>query len=56
METIEGEAMRLGARAIFLGGANAENRGFYRRLGFAGRRSLMQKDLRSPASSALFRP
>jgi GNAT superfamily N-acetyltransferase len=45
MERIEKEAMRFGARQIYLGGANAENRGFYWRLGFAGRRSLMQKSL-----------
>jgi len=47
METIESEAMRLGVRALYLGGANAENRGFYWRLGFDGQRSLMQKALRS---------
>ena len=46
LEMIEREAFRRGARAIFLGGASAENRGFYRRLGFSGRRSLMQKALR----------
>lgn len=45
MEAIETEAVRLGASAIYLGGANAENRGFYWRLGFSGRRSLMQKAL-----------
>lgn len=37
--------MRLGAQSIYLGGANSENRGFYRRLGFAGRKSLMHKGL-----------
>jgi GNAT superfamily N-acetyltransferase len=51
MEAIEGAAVRLGARAIFLGGANADNRGFYQRLGFAGRRSLMQKGLRVRSAS-----
>ncbi len=45
MEGIELEAIRLGARAIYLGGANAANRGFYWRLGFQGRKSLMQKAL-----------
>jgi GNAT superfamily N-acetyltransferase len=45
METIEREAIRLRARTIHLGGANTENRGFYWRLGFQGRRSLMQKGL-----------
>jgi GNAT superfamily N-acetyltransferase len=45
MEAIESEAIRLGAQAIFLGGANPENRGFYWRLGFAGRRSVMHKGL-----------
>ena len=45
MEAIESEAICLGAQAIFLGGANADNRGFYRRLGFAGRKSLMHKGL-----------
>jgi GNAT superfamily N-acetyltransferase len=47
IEAIEVQAIRV-ARGIFLGGANAQNRGFYWRLGFAGRRSLMQKAL--PAS------
>lgn len=45
METIEKEALQLGARAIYLGGATTETRGFYGRLGFAGRKSLMQKGL-----------
>ena len=45
MQAIESEAIRLGVQSIFLGGANAENRGFYWRLGFAGRGSLMQKGL-----------
>jgi GNAT superfamily N-acetyltransferase len=45
MEAIESEAIRLSATAIFLGGANADNRGFYWRLGFAGRKSLMHKGL-----------
>lgn len=45
MEAIESEGIRLGAQAIFLGGANPENRGFYWRLGFAGRKSLMHKGL-----------
>lgn len=52
MEAIEREAIELGARGLYLGGANTENRGFYWRLGFAGRRSLMQKALpaRRPTS------
>jgi ribosomal protein S18 acetylase RimI-like enzyme len=45
MEAIESEAISLGAQSIYLGGANAENRGFYWRLGFAGRGSLMHKGL-----------
>ena len=45
METIENEASALGATELYLGGANAENRGFYWRLGFMGRRSLMRKAL-----------
>jgi predicted N-acetyltransferase YhbS len=45
IETLEHQARRLGASAIYLGGANAENRGFYSHLGFAGRRSLMHKGL-----------
>ena len=45
MREIEDAARRLGAREIYLGGANAENRGFYHRLGYAGRRSLMRKGL-----------
>lgn len=52
METIEREAIRLRAGAIYLGSANAQNRGFYRRLGFAGRRSLMQKALPSGLSAS----
>lgn len=43
MERLEGQAIRLNARILYLGGANTENRGFYQRLGFSGRRSLMQK-------------
>ena len=46
MNAIEAEAMSLGARSIFLGGANEENRRFYSRLGYQGRNSLMQKGLR----------
>ncbi len=45
LEAVESEAIRLGVTSIYLGGANAENRGFYWRLGFAGRRSLMHKGL-----------
>lgn len=45
MAAIESEAIRLGAQSIYLGGANTENRGFYWRLGFAGRGSLMHKGL-----------
>ena len=45
MESLEANAIRVGARVIYLGGAKAENRAFYWRLGFAGRRSLMQKAL-----------
>src|SRR5919201_3570794 len=49
MAAIEFEAIRLGAQSIYLGGAGAQNRGFYWRLGFAGRGSLMHKGL--PLSS-----
>ncbi|HKF18871.1 MAG TPA: GNAT family N-acetyltransferase [Candidatus Dormibacteraeota bacterium] len=45
MEAVEAEARRLGARSIYLGGANTENRAFYWRLGCGGRKSLMQKGL-----------
>ncbi len=45
MEGIEKDAIRSGARAIYLGGANAENRVFYWRRGFQARKSLMQKGL-----------
>ena len=45
VEEIEAEAIRLGAVAIYAGGATAENRGFYWRVGFRGRKSLMQKAL-----------
>jgi GNAT superfamily N-acetyltransferase len=48
MQGIELEAIRLGARVIYLGGAHKANRGFYWRLGFHGRKSLMQKGLRLP--------
>jgi GNAT superfamily N-acetyltransferase len=51
MQAIESEAIRLGALSIYLGGASAETRGFYWRLGFAGRGSLMHKG--SPLSSRL---
>ena len=44
-------AVRADARSLYLGGANAENRGFYWRLGYTGRRSLMQKALPSRSSS-----
>jgi GNAT superfamily N-acetyltransferase len=44
MEVVEAEARRVGARSIYLGGANAENRAFYWRLGYSGRK-LMQKGL-----------
>jgi GNAT superfamily N-acetyltransferase len=45
MGAIESEAIRRGAQSMYLGGASAENRGFYWRLGFAGRGSLMHKGL-----------
>jgi len=51
MQAIESEAIHLNAQSIYLGGATAENRGFYWRLGFAGRGSLMRKGL--PLSSRL---
>ena len=53
MEGIELEATRLGARGIYLGGANAENRAFYWQLGFQGRKSLMQKGLPVRAHSRI---
>ena len=45
MAALEAEAMRRGIGRVYLGGANDGNRGFYRRLGYSGRRSLMQKSL-----------
>jgi len=45
MVAIEAESIRLGAHSIYLGGANTQNRDFYWRLGYQGRRSLMQKSL-----------
>ncbi len=45
MVAIEAESIRLGAHSIYLGGANNQNRDFYWRLGYQGRRSLMQKSL-----------
>ena len=53
MERIELEATRLGARGMYLGGANAENRAFYWRLGLQGRKSLMQKGLPLRARSRI---
>lgn len=53
MERIEVEAIRLGARGTYIGGANAENRAFYWRLGFQGRKSLMQKGLPLRAQSRI---
>jgi GNAT superfamily N-acetyltransferase len=53
MERIELEATRFGAREMYLGGANAENRAFYWRLGFQGRKSLMQKALPRRAPSRI---
>lgn len=47
METIELEAMRLGAGGINLG-ASAEAKGFYVRLGYAGRGVMMHKGLPLP--------
>lgn len=47
MQAVEAEATHLGAQTMYLGGATADNRGFYARLGFAGRGSLMQKGLPS---------
>ena len=55
MEAIDSEAIRLGAQAMFLGGANADNRGFYWRLGFAGRKSLMHTGLPLASRFALKR-
>jgi ribosomal protein S18 acetylase RimI-like enzyme len=45
MTALEAEAMRRGVGRVYLGGANESNRGFYWRLGYSGRRSLMQKSL-----------
>lgn len=47
MAAIELEAMKLGARGISLG-TSAESKGFYQRLGYAGRGSMMQKGLPLP--------
>jgi hypothetical protein len=51
MKAIEAEGVRLGARMSFLGGANADNRGFCYRLGFVGRRALMRRALRGAAGA-----
>ena len=45
MKAIEAVAIRRAARGLYLGGASAETPGFYWRLGFTGRKSLMQKGL-----------
>lgn len=47
LETIEALAMRRGARQISLGAAEGA-RGFYERLGYAGKRSGRRKDLPLP--------
>ena len=47
MAAVELEAMKLGARGISLG-ANDESKGFYQRLGYAGRGSMMHKGLPLP--------
>lgn len=45
MAALEREAVRRGMGSIYLGAASEAARDFYRRLGFAGRRSLMEKSL-----------
>ena len=47
MTAIELEAIRLGAGGINLG-SNAESKGFYERLGYAGRGTMMHKGLPLP--------
>ena len=47
VETIELEAMTLGARTISLGAAD-ESRGFWERLGYRGKHAMRQKDLPGP--------
>lgn len=47
LETVEALAMRRGARQITLGAAEGA-RGFYERLGYAGKRSGRRKDLPLP--------
>ena len=48
MQTLELQASRLGAPAITLGGARAEIKGFYVRLGYAGRGTMLSKGLPLP--------
>lgn len=48
MEAVEVEAMHLGVGGIGLGGVEAETRGFYARMGYQGRRSMMRKGLPLP--------
>lgn len=45
MEMLEREAIRRGLGSIYMGAASEAARNFYWRLGFAGRRTLMEKSL-----------
>lgn len=45
VEQIAREAKAAGSRSVAVGGVTAEERGFYERVGFHGRRSMMRLDL-----------
>ena len=45
VEAVEREAMALGCRTVAAGGITPQTRGFYERLRFRGRHSMMSKDL-----------
>lgn len=45
VEQLTAAASALGCRSVSVGGITAETRGFYERLGFHGRRSMMRHDL-----------
>ena len=51
IEAIELEATRLGAGGLALGGAGGDVKGFYARMGYSGRGSMMRKGLPLPGRS-----
>ncbi len=48
VDQVAAEAARFGSRSVAVGGVIAADRGFYERMGFHGRRSMMRKDLPFP--------